>query len=78
MEEKIVKILSGLRPEFDFTEKVNFIEEGMLDSFDIVSLINELNKQFKVVIPGEDVIPENFSSVEAIIGLLVRLGATQG
>lgn len=75
MEEKIVKILSGLRPEFDFTEKADFIEEGMLDSFDIVSLINELDKQFNVLISGEDVVPENFSSVEAIVGLLERLGA---
>ena len=75
MEEKIVKILSGLRPEFDFTEKVDFIEEGMLDSFDIVSLISELDNAFGIIINGEDVVPENFSSVEAISGLLKRMGA---
>jgi acyl carrier protein len=75
MEEKIVKILSGLRPEFDFTQKVDFIEEGMLDSFDIISLISELDDAFGIIINGEDVIPENFSSVEAISGLLKRLGA---
>ena len=38
MREKIISILSELRPEFDFSEPVNFIEEGMLDSFDIVTL----------------------------------------
>ena len=75
MEEKIVKILSGLRPEFDFTQKVDFIEEGMLDSFDIISLISELDNAFGIIINGEDVIPENFSSVEAISGLLKRMGA---
>lgn len=74
MEEKIIKILAGMRPEFDFTEKVNFIEEGMLDSFDIVSLVSELDENFGVVIGGEDVVPENFSSVDAIISLLKRLG----
>ena len=73
MEEKIIKILSGLRPEFDFNEKVDFIEEGMLDSFDIVSLVNELDNQFNVIIPGEEVVPENFSSVEGIAALLERL-----
>ncbi len=73
MEEKIVKILSGLRPEFDFTENVDFIEEGMLDSFDIVSLINELDKEFNIVVPGEEVVPENFSSVEAISQLIGKL-----
>lgn len=75
MEEKILKILSGLRPEFDFTQKVDFIEEGMLDSFDIISLISELDNAFGIIINGEDVIPENFSSVEAISGLLKRMGA---
>ncbi len=73
MEEKIVKILSGLRPEFDFTENVDFIEEGMLDSFDIVSLINELDKEFNIVVPGEEVVPENFSSLEAICQLIGKL-----
>lgn len=73
MKEKIVKILSGLRPEFDFTENVDFIEEGMLDSFDIVSLINELDKEFNIVVPGEEVVPENFSSVEAISQLIGKL-----
>ncbi len=75
MEDKILKILSGLRPEFDFTQKVDFIEEGMLDSFDIISLISELDNAFGIIINGEDVIPENFSSVEAISGLLKRMGA---
>ena len=42
MREKIISILSELRPEFDFSEPVNFIEEGMLDSFDIVTLVSSL------------------------------------
>ena len=75
MKEEILKVLSNLRPEFDFTENVNFIEEGMLDSFDVISLVSELVKKFGIEISGEDVIPENFSSVEAIEALLKRLGA---
>ena len=47
----------------------------MLDSFDIISLISELDNAFGIIINGEDVIPENFSSVEAISGLLKRMGA---
>ncbi len=73
MEEKIITILSGLRPEFDFNEKVDFIEEGMLDSFDVMSLVNELDNQFNVIISGEEVVPENFSSVEAISKLIRKL-----
>ena len=72
MKEKIVKILTGLRPEFDFTEDVNFIEEGMLDSFDVVNLVDELDSEFNIVIDGIDIIPENFSSLDSIISLLKR------
>ena len=46
MKEQIIKILTELRPEFDFTQEgVNFIEEGMLDSFDMVNLVSELDSK---------------------------------
>ena len=52
MKEKIIEILTELRPEFDFTEEVDFIEEGMLDSFDIVNLVTELDSTFGISIDG--------------------------
>jgi len=71
MKEKIIKILTDIRPEFDFNqEDVNFIEEGMLDSFDLVTLISELDETFGITINGVDIIPENFSSVDKIESLL--------
>ena len=72
MREKIISILSELRPEFDFSEPVNFIEEGMLDSFDIVTLVSELEDNFDVLIDGEDVIPENFDSIESIMNIIQK------
>ncbi len=66
MREQIIKILTELRPEFDFTTDVNFIEEGMLDSFDIVSLVDSIETEMGVSISGVDVLPENFCDVEAI------------
>ena len=75
MKEKIIEILTDLRPEFDFTEKVDFIEEGMLDSFDIVSLVDELETNFGIKIQGVDVIPENFSTLDKIETLLKKSGA---
>ena len=74
MKDKIVEILTELRPEFDFNEEVNFIEEGMLDSFDIVSLVDELETNFNVKIDGVDIIPENFSSIDNIEKLLKKNG----
>lgn len=72
MKEKIIEILTELRPEFDFTEDVNFIEEGMLDSFDVVSLVDEIESAFGVAISGTDVIPENFCSIDAISDTIKR------
>jgi acyl carrier protein len=74
MKNKIVAILSELRPEFDFNEDVNFIEEGMLDSFDVVSLVSSLDEIFGISISGMDILPTNFSSIENIIALLKKNG----
>ena len=74
MKDKIIAILNELRPEFNFTEGVDFIEEGMLDSFDIVSLVDELEETFAIKIEGIDVIPSNFSTVDNIIALLKKSG----
>lgn len=70
MKDKIKEILQGLRPEFDFTEGINFIGEGMIDSFDMVNLVNELEESFGIIIDGIDILPENFSSLEAIENLV--------
>ncbi len=69
-----MKILSELRPEFDFNESLNFIEEGMLDSFDIINLVTTLDSEFGISIDGMDVLPDNFSSVERIETLLKKNG----
>lgn len=76
MKEQIIKILTELRPEFDFTQEgVDFIDEGMLDSFDLVTLVSELDSTFGISIDGVDILPENFSTVDAIEKLLKKNGA---
>lgn len=71
MKEKIISILSELRPEFDFTEEgLNFIEQGMLDSFDVVTLVDTLDTEFNIVIDGVDIVPENFGTIESIMALV--------
>lgn len=72
MIERIKEILSELRPESDFSCSEDFIEEGLLDSLDIVALIDTFEEEFGVVIPGTEVLPENFSTVPAIINLIKR------
>ena len=76
MKEQIISILSNLRPEFDFTQEgVDFIEEGMLDSFDVVNLVSDLDDAFGISIDGVDILPENFATVESIAQLLKKNGA---
>ena len=76
MKEQILKILMELRPEFDFTQEgVDFIEDGMLDSFDLVTLVSELDNAFGISIDGVDILPENFCSIDAITKLLAKNGA---
>jgi acyl carrier protein len=74
MKTRIVEILQEIRSEFDFKEEVNFVENGMLDSFDIVTLVTALDEEYKISIDGTDIVPNNFSSVEAISTLLNKYG----
>lgn len=66
MIDNIISILTNIRPEFDFSQDVDFIEEGMLDSFDIVSLVSDIETEFGVAIEGMNILPENFCSLVAI------------
>jgi acyl carrier protein len=74
MKKQIIEILTELRPEFDFNQPINFIEEGMLDSFDVVALVTALDEKYGISIDGTDILPDNFSSVEKIESLLKKNG----
>ena len=63
--EKILEILEDIRPDVDFNEETKLVEEGILDSFDIVSIISELNDAFDINIRVTDLKPENFNTLEA-------------
>ncbi len=71
--EQFMDILKELRPDVDFENEKALMDDGILDSFDIVSLIGEINDAFDVEIPFEDMDPENFNSAEAIWQLIQRL-----
>lgn len=74
--QKIIDMLEELKPEQDFSSSNDFIEDGMLDSFDIISLISMLEEEYNIIIDGLDVVPENFSTVESIIELIKKSGGT--
>lgn len=70
MEEKIYAILKDIRPEFDFKDSDNFVEDGFLDSYDVMTLVAEIEQQFDVIVDGMDVMPENFETVATICELI--------
>lgn len=72
MKFDILAMLTELRPEFDFTDSDDFIVDGLLDSFDVISLTSMIEEKFDIKIDGLDIVPENFSSVDSIKSLIKR------
>ena len=71
--EALLEILKELHPEVDFETCDTPIDDKILDSFDIVTIISEINTEYDVAIPAEEIIPENFNSAEALYDLIERL-----
>lgn len=72
--KSLAEILKEIRPEFDFTASNDFASDGMLDSFDMVTLVATLDKTYGVSIQGTDIVPENFKNLQTIEALLRRYG----
>ena len=71
--DALLEILSDLHPEVDFESCDTLIDDEILDSFDIVSLIAEISNEFDVTISAKDIIPDNFNSAQGLWALIERL-----
>lgn len=71
--EQLLEILSSLHPDVNFETATDLIDEGILDSLDIVTLVTEINAVFDVTVPAEEILPENFNSADALMALIHRL-----
>ena len=71
--EELIKIMEELHSDVDFANCDTLIDDKILDSFDIVTLIAEINDEFDVAIPAEEIIPDNFNSAKALYQLIERL-----
>jgi len=71
--EKLLAILKGIRPDVDFENEDALIDDGILDSFDVVSIISELDDEFGVQVKINELDPENFNSVESIWEMVQKL-----
>ena len=71
--EKLLEILQRVRPDVDFKNETLLIDDGILDSMDVVSIISELDDEFGVQVRINELIPDNFNSVEAIWNLIQNM-----
>ncbi len=71
--EQLLEILNELHPEVDFETNEQLIDGKVLDSFDIVTIIAEINSEFDVAVPAEEIVPENFNSAKALWALVEKL-----
>jgi D-alanine--poly(phosphoribitol) ligase subunit 2 len=71
--DEILAILKKLHADVDFANRADLVDAGVLDSFDIISLVAEVDHVFDVRIPAEEIVPENFNSAEALYAMIQRL-----
>lgn len=65
-------MLAGLRPECDFANSEDFIQEGLLDSLDIVALVEYMEEEYGITIPGTEISLKNFSNLDGIVALIEK------
>lgn len=70
--EKLIKLLNDIRPDLDFNNEAKLMSDGILDSFDIITIIGEINDAFNIEINASDLLPENFNSAKLIWELIQR------
>lgn len=71
--EELLEILRDLHDDVDYETEEHLIDDGILDSLDIVTLISEISDRFDVTITARDIVPENFNSASALADLIRRL-----
>ncbi len=71
--DEILEILEEINPDIDFESCDTLVDDGILASLDIVSIIAELSDAFDITIPARDIVPENFNSAEAMYAMVQRL-----
>ncbi len=71
--EKLLEILNQIRSDIDFDNEKALVDDGVLDSFDIVSIVSELSMEYDIDISIDDMTAENFNSAEAMFEMITRI-----
>ena len=71
--ERLLEILSEIKEDVDFASCTTLVDDGILDSFDILQIIAALNDEYDISIPASEIMPQNFNSAEALYQMVERL-----
>jgi acyl carrier protein len=71
--ERLLQILTDLHPDVEFKGQTALIDDSIIDSFSVITLIGELSEEFDIEIPADKIVPENFNSVESMWALIQEL-----
>ncbi len=72
-ENELIQILSDVKDDVDFANCTTLIDDGILNSFDILQIISELNDAYDISIPASEIVPANFNSAKALYAMVKRL-----
>ena len=73
MRERVLNVLMQTRSDVDFEKETQLIDDGILDSFDIIQIVSDLNEEFDIDITADELEPENFNTLDAITALVESL-----
>lgn len=70
MRDRVLEILKATRIDVDFENETRLIDDGILDSFDIIQIVSDLNEEFDIDITADELEPDNFNTLDAIVSLV--------
>lgn len=71
--DELIELLEEVNDDVDYAGSTKLIDDGLLDSFDILQIVAELNDHYDITIPADEVIPQNFNSAAAILAMVERI-----
>lgn len=77
MDEKILELLEAIQPGANFAESQNFLDDGLIDSVDVVMITTSLEDQFGISVPGDEITPENYASLKRLAALVAKCAQRQ-
>lgn len=74
MKEKLLKMLRGINSDINYDSEKSLVENGIFDSLEIMQIVVGIEEKFDIEIEPDDIIPENFDSVDAMLRLIEKIG----